>query len=178
MDKAPGVLLSSKWPSMTSMEKIGLMKNVVSLEQSLLSHHCSILGAFIMNPIILISAVRVNSSKLLTVVLLLGPRRNGCFSMMVGKNSTQIRGHVCILFPFCPMKNTTVVLTSSLRKTGNTAYEYILALCKRERMCIKQSAKFARPEGIFGGPGGYKPTREAKLAVLDVFEKSGFVPPS
>lgn len=54
---------------------------------------------------------------------------------------------------------------------GTNAHEYILASARRERDCIQQSQNFPRPEGIFGGPGGYKPTAEKKLRVLDDFEK-------
>lgn len=55
--------------------------------------------------------------------------------------------------------------------TGSTASEYVLASARRERECIQRSAKFPRPEGIFGGPRSYEPTADAKLAVLDNFEK-------
>ncbi|RJE24525.1 Phosphotransferase enzyme family [Aspergillus sclerotialis] len=54
---------------------------------------------------------------------------------------------------------------------GVNTHEYILALARRERKCIQQSQKFPRPEGIFGGPGCYRPTAEKKLGVLDGFEK-------
>ncbi|EGD93510.1 phosphotransferase [Trichophyton tonsurans CBS 112818] len=53
----------------------------------------------------------------------------------------------------------------------NSALEYILASSMRERECIVRGLRFPRPEGIFGGPGGYKPTAKSKLDVLDDFEK-------
>lgn len=53
---------------------------------------------------------------------------------------------------------------------GSFATEYIGALAQRERACIKQLKRFPRPQGIFGGPGVYHPTAEAKLQVLEDFE--------
>ncbi|EZG01032.1 hypothetical protein H106_08392 [Trichophyton rubrum CBS 735.88] len=53
----------------------------------------------------------------------------------------------------------------------NSALGYILASSTRERECIVRGLRFPRPEGIFGGPGGYKPTAKSKLDVLDDFEK-------
>jgi hypothetical protein len=45
MEKAKGSLLSSKWPSMSKKEKIGLMQNVVFLEKSLTSHPFQHIGS-------------------------------------------------------------------------------------------------------------------------------------
>ncbi|PGH15282.1 hypothetical protein AJ80_05635 [Polytolypa hystricis UAMH7299] len=56
-------------------------------------------------------------------------------------------------------------------RVGSTTFDYALASVRRERECISQLPPFRRPQGIFGGPRRYEPTTEAKLAVLDDFEK-------
>ncbi|KAE8398832.1 kinase-like domain-containing protein [Aspergillus pseudonomiae] len=47
------------------------------------------------------------------------------------------------------------------------------ALVKRELACVSKFSKFPRDtqQGIFNGPGGYHPTKEAKLSVLQDFLK-------
>ncbi|CAG8271823.1 unnamed protein product [Penicillium nalgiovense] len=51
---------------------------------------------------------------------------------------------------------------------GTSAENVLKALVKRETACLEKFSTFPRDtqQGIFGGPGGYHPTTEAKLSVL------------
>jgi hypothetical protein len=42
------------------------------------------------------------------------------------------------------------------------------ALVQRELACLNKFSEFPRDcqQGIFNGPGGYRPTKEAKVSVL------------
>ncbi|KXG46553.1 Aminoglycoside phosphotransferase [Penicillium griseofulvum] len=57
------------------------------------------------------------------------------------------------------------------RGPWTSAEEVIKALVQRETTCLKTFSTFPRDtqQGIFGGPGGYHPTKEAKLSVLRDF---------
>jgi hypothetical protein len=49
--------------------------------------------------------------------------------------------------------------------------DYVHAMANREQECIKHLSRFPRPEGIFGAPGSYQPTADAKLDVISDFRK-------
>lgn len=52
---------------------------------------------------------------------------------------------------------------------GQTAEEVLEAILKREVACLETFSKFSkdRQQGIFNGPGGYSPSKTAKMAVIE-----------
>lgn len=54
---------------------------------------------------------------------------------------------------------------------GNTAEEYAVAAARREIACINKYKTFPRPQGIFSGPGQYKPTATTKISTLHNYLK-------
>ncbi|EZF34361.1 hypothetical protein H109_06017 [Trichophyton interdigitale MR816] len=146
MEKAKGVLLSSMWPSMKKDQRINLIKNLVALEKSLLAHSFQHIGSIYHKS----DFDGVQNDRFFDTPYA------GYF---VGPTTARIfthdgRGKV-----------------STDKGPWSSALEYILASSKREKECIKQGLSFPRPEGIFSGPGGYIPTANGKLDVLDDFEK-------
>ncbi|KAK2800297.1 hypothetical protein FQN51_006205 [Onygenales sp. PD_10] len=150
MEKAKGVPLSAKWPSMSKTEKIQLMQSIVSLEKSLLSHRIDHIGSIYYKSDLAGLRRKPRYSDTGYNDFVVGPATERMFLQDGRRHITTEKG---------PWKS---------------AYEYILASSRRERDCIQQSSTFPRPEGIFGGPGGYKPTANAKLAVLNDFDKVAF----
>lgn len=67
---------------------------------------------------------------------------------------------------------TRIQLTLDLL-LGTSAENVVKALVQREIACLEKFPSFPRDtqQGIFGGPGGYHPTKEAKLSVLRDFLK-------
>ncbi|KAK2825770.1 hypothetical protein FQN49_007382 [Arthroderma sp. PD_2] len=147
MEKANGVLLSSKWPLMNKKQKVKLIKNVVSLEKSVLARQFEHIGSIYYESDL--DSVSHNQNFFNTPYkgFVVGPTTERKFLQDGRRDISTDKG------------------------PWNNVHGYILASSKRERKCIKQSLTFPRPEGIFGGPGGYKPTAKAKLEVLDDFEK-------
>ncbi|EFQ97421.1 phosphotransferase enzyme family protein [Nannizzia gypsea CBS 118893] len=145
MEKAKGVLLSSKWPSMKNDEKINLIKSVILLEKSLLAHHFHHIGSLYHKQ----DLARHHNMFLDTSYcdFIIGPTTERKF-IHDGRRA---------------------VYTD--KGPWNSALDYNLASSRRERECIVRGLRFPRPEGIFGGPGGYEPTAKNKLDVLDDFEK-------
>ncbi|QSS53026.1 phosphotransferase enzyme family protein [Histoplasma capsulatum var. duboisii H88] len=145
MDKADGVLLSSKWPTMSMKEKHQLTQVIIDFERSLLSHHFENIGSLYYETDL--AGLQDKFSTTGYSGFAIGPTTNRQVLEDGRKNFDSDKG------------------------PWSTASEYILASARRERECIQRSAKFPRPEGIFGGPRSYEPTADAKLAVLDNFEK-------
>ncbi|CAI7655958.1 unnamed protein product [Penicillium glandicola] len=59
----------------------------------------------------------------------------------------------------------------SYKGPWNTMLDYVYAMASREQECIKHLSRFPRPEGIFGAPGSYQPTAQAKLDIISDFRK-------
>lgn len=75
---------------------------------------------------------------------------------------------VCALLPF-----TTTLLLTLYSILGTSADNLMKALVQREAACLEKFPTFPQEcqQGLFGGPGGYHPTKEAKLSVLQDFLK-------
>lgn len=76
---------------------------------------------------------------------------------------------VCGLLP----STTTLLLTLS-SILGTSADNLMKALVQREAAYLEEFPSFPQAlpaQGLFGGPGGYHPTKEAKLSVLQDFLK-------
>jgi hypothetical protein len=54
---------------------------------------------------------------------------------------------------------------------GTSADDLLKALVQREAACVEKFATFLQEcqQGLFGGPGGYHPSIEAKMSVLQDF---------
>ncbi|KKY18382.1 putative phosphotransferase enzyme family protein [Phaeomoniella chlamydospora] len=59
------------------------------------------------------------------------------------------------------------------RGPWETCIELMDAVVQRELLCVKQFPNFPRDrqQGIFNGPGGYRPTKQAKISVLQDYLK-------
>ncbi|KAJ9196680.1 hypothetical protein DTO164E3_6210 [Paecilomyces variotii] len=145
MEKSDGVLLSSKWPTMSMKEKHQLTQCIIGFERSLLSHHFENIGSLYYETDLARSQDKFSTTAYSGFVV--GPTTDRKF-LEDGRRTFD-----------------------SDKGPWSTASEYILASARRERECIQRSTKFPKPEGIFGGPRSYQPTADAKLAVLDDFEK-------
>jgi len=66
-------------------------------------------------------------------------------------------------FPTSSQVNS-ISLTSLLQ--GRTAEDYAMATARREIACIMALQEFPRPQGLFYGPGQYRPTPTSKLSAL------------
>ncbi|KAM5468853.1 hypothetical protein MauCBS54593_004848 [Microsporum audouinii] len=147
MEKAEGILLSCRWPSMNKKQKVKLIQNVVSLEKSLLAYRFQHIGSIYYKSDLDQSRHNDKSFETAYAGFVVGPTTERKFLQDGRREINTDKG------------------------PWNNAYEYILASSRRERECIKKSPEFPRPEGMFGGPRCYKPTAKAKLDVLDDFEK-------
>ncbi|KZF23492.1 phosphotransferase enzyme family protein [Xylona heveae TC161] len=145
MEKADGVLLSSKWPLMSTKEKHQLTQSIIAFERSLLAHKFENIGSIYYERDLVDSQDKFPATAYSGFVV--GPTTDRKF-LEDGRRKVKTD-----------------------KGPWNTAKEYILSSARRERACIQQSIKFPKPEGIFGGPRSYTPTAAAKLAVLDDFEK-------
>lgn len=68
---------------------------------------------------------------------------------------------------------TTTLLLTLYSILGTAADDLMEALVQREAACLEKFQTFPQDcqQGLFGGPGGYRPTKEAKLSVLQDFLK-------
>ncbi|KAE8151558.1 phosphotransferase enzyme family protein [Aspergillus avenaceus] len=145
MEKAEGVLLSTRWPSMSMEEKHQLIQSIIGFERSLLAHPFGSIGGIYYEKDT--ANMQNNSLPDAYTGYCVGPTPDRKFLEDGRRNFQTDKG---------PWNSTT---------------DYILASTQRERQCIQQSRRFPRPEGIFGGPHSYQPTVEGKIGVLNDFEK-------
>jgi hypothetical protein len=166
MEKAKGVLLSSKWPSMNAKEKYRLTENIIAIESNLVSKKFNGIGS-------LYYELSLHNSKELlhnTVApgFVIGPTTDRRFLQdgrgKINSDKGPCEPSILVRSSFLGPFSLTPIL-------GKTAIEYILALATREKQCIEQSPIFPQPEGIFNGPGSYQPTAKSKIAVLNDFLK-------
>ncbi len=62
-----------------------------------------------------------------------------------------------------------LLLTSLLQ--GQTTEDFVIATARREIACIMALQEFPRPQGLFYGPGQYRPTSTSKLSALTNYLK-------
>lgn len=105
----------------------------------------------------------------LTMNLRLGPQLDEHGSTTGEQRPKFLEVLVCVFLTLAYLRNS---ITIDLL-LGTSAENVAKSLVRREIACLERFPSFPRDtqQGIFGGPGGYHPTKEAKLSVLHDFLK-------
>ncbi|CDM31462.1 Protein kinase-like domain [Penicillium roqueforti FM164] len=152
MEKANGVLLSSQWATMSTDQKRELIQSIIDFERSLIAHSFDMIG----------SIYYEND---------LANSKDGCLSTSFPR------------FAIGPIADRRFLedgrsAIESYKGPWNTMIDYVHSMASREEDCSKHLSRFPRPEGIFGAPGSYQPTAQAKLDVISDFRKiASFIVP-
>jgi hypothetical protein len=163
MEKAPGMELSQKWDELKPREKLSIVKQVAAITSTLARSQFPCHGA-------LYKRRDLSTSEIIVVddEFVMGPSTGRAWS-------DDRRGDVDV--PRGPCMFVThlnaIVLLTSFSALGISAEDALRALARREEACVEKFPTFQRDcqQGIFGGPGGYQPTKEAKLSVMQDFLK-------
>ncbi|CAG8150304.1 unnamed protein product [Penicillium nalgiovense] len=137
MEKAPGVELGRIWEDLKSPDKLSIVKQIAAITCTLARSLSPYHGALYRR-----QDVSQSESFVLDDEFAIGPiTGRGWFDNR--------RAEVEV-------------------PRGTSAENVMKALIKRETACLGKFSTFPRDtqQGIFGGPGGYHPTTEAKLSVL------------
>ncbi|RAK97435.1 phosphotransferase family protein, partial [Aspergillus ibericus CBS 121593] len=144
MEKAPGIELGRVWESLKSRDKLAIVKQIGTITSTLARATFSSHGSLYLR-----QDVSESESIKVDDAFAIGPTTGRAwFDDRRGELDVH-RG------PWTSTKST------------------MNALAQREIACLKRFSHFHRDsqQGIFNGPGGYRPTKTAKLSVLNDYLK-------
>ncbi|KAL2798420.1 kinase-like domain-containing protein [Aspergillus keveii] len=145
MEKAPGMELSQKWDELKPREKLSIVKQVAAITSTLARSQFPYHGALYKR-----RDLSTSESIVVDNEFVMGPSTGRAWS-------DDRRGDVDVPRGPCML----------------SAEDALRALARREEACVEKFPTFQRDcqQIIFGGPGGYQPTKEAKLSVMQDFFK-------
>ncbi|KAJ0424437.1 kinase-like domain-containing protein [Aspergillus carlsbadensis] len=144
MQKAPGIELGQKWDGLKAREKLSIVKQVAAITSTLAQSLFPCHGALYKR-----QDLTASESIIVDDEFVIGPTIGRAWF-------DDRRGDVDVP-----------------RGPWSSALDVMQALVQREEACLEKFPTFHRDcqQGLFGGPGGYRPTKEAKLSVLQDFLK-------
>ncbi|KAK2761259.1 hypothetical protein FQN54_001781 [Arachnomyces sp. PD_36] len=144
MEKAPGVELAQVWGKIKSRDKVTLVKQLADITAKLSGAQFPYYGSLYYR-----KDISETEGKTIDNTFTIGPTTARAW---FDDRRDEVNIH---------------------RGPWESASEVINALARREAACINTFATSSRDcqQGIFNGPGGYSPTNQSKLAVLNDFEK-------
>ncbi|KAL9101968.1 MAG: hypothetical protein Q9163_002826 [Psora crenata] len=153
MEKVPGIELEKLWEDITGRQKYEIVKQLVGIEKSFATTRFTSFGSLYYTE----DVPKVSNNEIL----------------YVNKDRTEIQ---CSRFAIGPTNNRmffdegrgTVHMD---RGPWSTAEDYVIAIARREIECIMTLQEFPRPQGLFYGPGQYRPTATSKLLALTNYLK-------
>ena len=159
MEKCPGIELSRVWDELSGKEKIEIVKQLAIFTARLANTKFPFYGS-------LYYTRDIHDVKKIQV--------DGIFSVGPTTSRTWFddkRGEVEIYRGPCKMPAPTIASQEWRLNLilGQTAEEVIEATLKRETACLETFSEFPkdRQQGIFNGPGGYRPSKTSKMSVIE-----------
>lgn len=163
MEKAPGIELGRLWENLKNRDKLSIVKQIAAITCILARAQFPYHGALYRR-----QDITRSESFVLDDEFAIGPTTGRAWFDNRRAEVEVPRGPCMCLSYFGIL--TRIQLTLDLL-LGASAENVVKALVKREIACLEKFPSFPRDtqQGIFGGPGGYHPTKEAKLSVLRDF---------
>ncbi|PLB50315.1 hypothetical protein P170DRAFT_380891 [Aspergillus steynii IBT 23096] len=142
MEKAPGIELSHVWESLKPRDKLSIVKQIGSIASTLSKARFPFHGSLYLR-----EDISESESIAVDDTFAIGPTTGRSWFDDRRSEVDVERG---------PWTSTSSIIN---------------ALARRELACVNELSDFSRAyqQGIFSGPGGYHPTKEAKLSVLQDF---------
>lgn len=103
--------------------------------------------------------------------------KDECYAFAVGPTTNRAffdQGRDAVEVNRGPCKRNSLILHAPLRLInliGSSPSELVHSRAERELACIEKYSSFPSPQGLFGGPNQYRPTKELKIEVLQNYLK-------
>jgi hypothetical protein len=173
MEKAPGIELSQKWDELKPREKLSIVKQVAAITSTLARSQFPYHGALYKR-----RDLTTPESIVVDDEFVMGPITGRAWF-------DDRRGDVDV--PRGPCMFAThldaIVLLTSFSALGFSAEDALRALARREEACMEKFPTFQRDcqQGIFGGPGGWKPNSRScktfsKYIAISCLNRRGSAP--
>jgi hypothetical protein len=170
MEKAPGIQLSELWDEMHSQKKYGIIKQLVGFEKALATAKLPAYGSLyysddLPKPIsaIALPVMDVNGSK---KSFSIGPTNNRKY-FDDGRGTLELDRGPCKSNFFQQSKLSLF----RANKKGRLLEQYVTANAQREQISIAKINRTPQRQGLFNGPGQYRPSRTTKDKALEDYHK-------
>lgn len=171
MERAPGVELQHVWHRLSHVQKYDVVKAVVDQETKLMSSTFDAIGSLYyaeqMEGAISVHTNFQSQGRRFVI----GPTTERCFVEGVRGEFACDRGPCMSGHQVCHWISLTLNL-------GLRVEDYLVAIGRRELICVERNERDSPSAGIFGSPGCYKPSAATKMTCLqDYIKIAQYLPP-
>lgn len=170
MEKAPGIQLSELWGEMHSQKKYGIIKQLVGFEKALTTAKLPAYGSLYYSDdlpkhisAIALPVMDVNGS---TKSFSIGPTNNRKY-FDDGRGTLELDRGPCKSNFF---QQSKLSLFRANQK-GRLLEQYVTVNAQREQISIAKINRMPQRQGLFNGPGQYRPSRTTKDKALEDYHK-------
>lgn len=160
MEKVPGIELESVWEDITGRQKYEIVRQLVGFEKSFAATRFTAFGSLYYA----VDVPKVSGDETLCVTehgteikcsqFAIGPSNNRKF-FDDGRGTVSVNRGPCRNY-FLSFQVNPISLTNLLE--GRTTEDYAIDSARREIACTMALREFPRPQGLFYGPGQYRPS--------------------